>query len=318
MKSTPKVSVMVVAYNQAQLIRETLDSILAQDYDNLEIVVADDASTDGTSDILKEYATRYPDKFVLVLNERNQGITGNCNAALAACTGELVATFSGDDLFLPGKIRAQVEQFVQDPEVVLCYHPVEIFDSASNKTMYVTFQNPREVIRDFADIITGGGILGACSVMVRRSACPPGGFDARLPAVSDWLFHIEVAFNGKITNLNRVYGRYRKHARGASNRTFELLDETLYALDLAIQKHPDRPGLAELCRQGKARYLAGEVFRQMGKDVRIARDLAQRAVALNPENFKYRAMLGLCQISAVAQLAGLLLNRAKYLIKRYL
>jgi len=318
MNSTPKVSVMVVAYNQAHFIRDTLDSILAQDYDNLEIVVADDASTDGTQDIAREYAAKYPDKFVLVLSERNHGITANCNACFFACTGELIATFSGDDLFLPGKIRAQVQEFVRDPEVVFCYHPVEVFDSSTDTTLYVTFQNPREVIRGVEEIIVGGGVPGGCSVMVRRSACPPDGFDVRLPTVSDWLFQIEVALKGKVAKVDQVYGKYRKHRQGTTQRVHEFLNETLRTLDLIVEKHPDRPELVALCRKGKARYLAGEAFRQLTRNIATACKLSRQAVELDPANVRYRVLYLISRFQVLARIMGPMLNSGKYLIKRYM
>ena len=317
MNSIPKVSVMIMAYNQAHLIRETLDSILAQDYDNLEVVVADDASTDGMQNILLEYAALYPEKMVVVLNPQNLGITGNANVSLGACTGELIALFSGDDVMLPGKIKAQVEVFMKNPEVVMCYHPVEIFNSDSGQTLYVTFTNPRENIATVADIILGAGFPASCGVMIRRSAIPLGQYDSRLPNISDVLFLMEVALEGKIAKVAGVYARYRKHVQGASYRQLEFLDESLYAFDLMAQKHPEHPELTELCRQGKARYLAGEAFRQMGKDTQLAYQLAQRTVALDSGNLKYQALLVLCR-SPLAWLAGPMLNRAKYFIKRYL
>ena len=88
---SPKVSVMIVTYNQENLIGETIESVISQDYPNLEIVVADDASVDGTQSVIKAYQEKYPLQIKPVLNPVNLGITGNCNAALAACTGELVA-----------------------------------------------------------------------------------------------------------------------------------------------------------------------------------------------------------------------------------
>lgn len=318
MDANPKVSVMIITYNQAHFIRETLDSVLSQDYDNLEIVVADDASTDGTQNILKEYAAKYPDKFVLVLNERNLGITGNSNAAFFACKGELIAILGGDDLFLPGKITAQVKEFVQDSAVVLCYHPVEIFQSSTNKTMYITNQNPREDTNSVEEIIVRGGIPGASSIMIRRSACPPDGFDSRLPTVSDWLFPIEVALEGKVKKADAIYGRYRKHGQGASDRTLELLDESLYALDLAVQKHPEHPELVEFCRKGKARYIAGEAFRQLAKNPRTSNKLWQKAIEFNPKDIRLRFFSAIFRFGFIAILAGKLTVRLKYLIKRYL
>jgi glycosyltransferase involved in cell wall biosynthesis len=318
MNTLPKVSVMIVTYNQAAFIRETLDSVLAQEYENLEIVVADDASSDATPEILQEYAAKYPHTFVLVLHEHNQGITRNCNSALQTCTGEFIAILGGDDVFLPGKIRAQVTQFLEDPKVTLSYHPVEIFQSETGRVLYVTNRSRRESPLSAHEIIMHGGIDGASSVMVRRSACPPGGFDERLPVVSDWLFYIEAAAAGKVAKAEGIYGRYRKHARGTTQRVVELLDETLYSLDLVVEKHPEQPELAEICRKGKARYIAGEAFRQIGINATLSHRLSQQAVALDPFNLRYRLLLLCSSYQPVAAIAGALLNRSKYFIKRYL
>jgi len=164
---------MVVTYNQAHFIRETLDSILSQDYPHLEIVIADDASTDDTPRILEEYAARHPGRVKPILNQTNLGITGNCNVALSGCTGDLIAVMGGDDLFLPGKLSKQVAAFRDNPDAALCYHPVDIFESKSNKTIFVTDQHAREDIRSYQDIILKGGIAGASSVMIRPEAIPP-------------------------------------------------------------------------------------------------------------------------------------------------
>ena len=263
-KLLPKVSVMVITYNQEHLIAETLESVLSQDYENLEIVVADDCSKDKTAEIIKNYAQKYPGKVIPVLNEKNLGITGNSNAAFFKCTGDLIAVLGGDDLFLPGKIAKQVELFY-DPEVVLSYHPVEIFQHASNETLFVSNLTKNEDLRNAYEIISKGGIPGASSVMVRRSACPSEGFNPRLPVVSDWLFYIEVAMKGKVEKLDGVFGRYRKHGQGASDRTFELLDESLETLKIIQEKYPQDLKLKEACRDGAFRYVLGELFRQVVK-----------------------------------------------------
>ena len=260
----PKVSVMIITYNQCHLIAETIESVLSQDYKNLEVVVADDASTDGTRDVILDFQRRYPDTVIPVLNERNIGITGNSNAAFFACTGDLVAILGGDDLFLPGKIAAQVAQF-EDSNVVLSYHPVDIFNHADGKIIFRTNTTEKEKIHNAYDLIAKGGIPGASSVMVRRSACPAHGFDPLIPMVSDWIFNIEVALRGEVRELAGVYGKYRKHGLGASDRTFELLAESLLTLDVISQRYAGDPLLHEACQQGGYRYLLGELFRQVVK-----------------------------------------------------
>lgn len=101
----PLVSVHVITFNQAHLIHETLQSILAQDYANIEIIVADDGSTDGTANIISEYANQYPSKIIPLVAGPNLGITGNSNRGLQACKGKYIAFIGGDDLFLPSKIH---------------------------------------------------------------------------------------------------------------------------------------------------------------------------------------------------------------------
>ena len=82
------VSVSVITYNQEEFIEETLESILNQSYNNIEIIVSDDCSTDRTVQILKNYAKKYPNIVKPILNTENKGITENSNAALSACRGE--------------------------------------------------------------------------------------------------------------------------------------------------------------------------------------------------------------------------------------
>src|SRR4026207_1049489 len=96
--STPKVSVYLITFNQAQFIAKALESVLMQktvfDY---EIVVGDDCSTDGTIEILKSYQQRHPQKLKLVLHNENVGMMRNALDVLANCTGEYIACLEGDD-----------------------------------------------------------------------------------------------------------------------------------------------------------------------------------------------------------------------------
>src|SRR5689334_23285444 len=99
--SRPLVSVLVVAYNQISFIADTLASAVEHDYENLQVVVADDGSTDGTTDVVLDFARRHPGRVVPLTGGPNLGITRNCNRGLTACKGEYVAFLGGDDLFLP-------------------------------------------------------------------------------------------------------------------------------------------------------------------------------------------------------------------------
>ncbi len=276
----PLVSVMVITYNQNHLINETIESILAEPrYPNLEIVIADDCSIDGTQATLAEIQKKYPEIIKLILNEKNLGITKNSNAAFFATTGDFVALLGGDDLFMPGKINAQIELFLNDPHLSISYHAVEIFDDRTGEVLAVTDQKRRLLKSDVYDIIEKCGIAGASSIMVRRSSCPEYGFDERLPVVSDWKFSIDLAFNGRVAFLDGIYGRYRKTGSGASERTYQLLDESLLALELSQRERPSDMKLKSACQKGASRYIAGEVFRAVTNHPERAMSLANRMMS---------------------------------------
>src|SRR5437868_2369150 len=108
MASDPLVSVLVPAFNDAAFLAEALDSVLAQDVYSLEVIVSDDASTDGTLDVARAYAARDGRVRVLV-NAENLGMTRNWNRALAEARGEFVLKLDADDAIKPGTLGQMLE-----------------------------------------------------------------------------------------------------------------------------------------------------------------------------------------------------------------
>lgn len=216
----PSVSVAIITYNQIEFLQECIDSVLSQDYPNFEIVVADDASTDGTQDMLRKYEKKYPGKFVLRLEEENQGITANSNAAHFACKGKYIAWMGGDDLMLPGKLSQQVVFMEKSPEYVICYHDLEVFESPSLRKLRLFSENAPPRTGSLRELLRYGSFMGACSVMVRRSSAPEFGFDPRVPIASDWLYYVRTAQSGgRIGYLPSVLGKYRRHAANVTNKS---------------------------------------------------------------------------------------------------
>jgi glycosyltransferase involved in cell wall biosynthesis len=224
-----------------------------------------------------EYAVKHNGLIKYLQLEKNSGITANSNQGIQHSQGKYFALIGGDDVFLSDKIQIQTQFMEENPDVTISYHPVDIFESETNKTLIITNQTKVDTpqsLHELAQIC----IPGSVSVMVRSDALPEGGFDSRLPTVSDWLFYIEVAAKGKIGFINQTLARYRKHGNQASFRTYQLLEESLYNLDLAAEKLGNIEGLDLSIKKGKARYLAGEAFRQlMSGNRNIAHQLLLRA-----------------------------------------
>ena len=232
----PKISVHIIAYNQKDFIREAIDSALAQDYPNLEVVVADDASSDGTADIIAGYA-RDHGRVVAVLNPENLGITRNSNAALRACSGEFIAFMGGDDVLLPGKIGAQAAWFANRPERVLCGHQVEVFYQDDSRP-------PHPLSRH---ILAGTGAetfikhnpFGATAVMVRANRIPPYGFDETLPVVSDQMMWVDVLRDdGEFGFVPGTYARYRKHDANVTRDPFANLGDVERHFANVTERYP--------------------------------------------------------------------------------
>lgn len=212
-----KVSIAVITFNQVNLLKECLDSCLNQTYENIEIIVADDGSTDGTHEMLENYSINYPEKFVLRLSRVNQGITKNSNAALFACSGKYIAIMGGDDLMHQDKIREQVEFMEKNESCYISYHDMDVFESATNKTLYLYGEKNNSRSGDISTIIQHGTINCASATMYRANRIPCHGFREELPVVSDWMLTIDtLALGGEIIYLPKLLGRYRRHVQNVS------------------------------------------------------------------------------------------------------
>lgn len=238
----PLVSVAIITFNQKDFLIECIESILSQDYPNIEIIVADDCSTDGTKEVLNNYADKYNGKFILRLAENNQGITVNSNEAHFACTGKYIAWIGGDDLMLPGKVSRQVAFMESNPTCSICYHNLDVFDNKSGKTLHLYNDKYKAWEGGMEQIIRNGTFNGACATMVKRSDTPVYGFDNSLPVASDWLYWIETLRDGgKIKYINAVLGRYRRHSNNITKPSDKLeqnIIDHLNSCNLIIERYP--------------------------------------------------------------------------------
>ncbi len=111
----PLISVIIPTYNRGWIIKEAIDSVLAQEYINYELIVVDDGSTDDTHDILNSYQNNF-----LVLRQNNKGVSSARNRGLAAASGHFIAFLDSDDIWLPQKLSQQVDFFQSNPDALIC------------------------------------------------------------------------------------------------------------------------------------------------------------------------------------------------------
>ena len=122
-----KISVVTITYNSEATLRDTIESVLGQDYDNLEYLVIDGGSKDGTLDVIKEYR----DKIAYFVSERDNGISDAFNKGVSAATGEIIGIINSDDILLPGTLKALNENY--DPSVDVYGFNVLLWNSATGE-----------------------------------------------------------------------------------------------------------------------------------------------------------------------------------------
>ena len=114
-----KISVLMGIYNCSSTLKEAVDSILAQTYPNWELIFCDDCSTDDTYRIAQDYQNRYPEKIILLKNEKNLRLAYTLNRCLEVATGEFVARMDGDDRSTPDRFEKQVAYLRDHSDIVL-------------------------------------------------------------------------------------------------------------------------------------------------------------------------------------------------------
>ena len=259
----PLVSVSIITYNQAQFIHEALQSALSQDYKNIEVVVSDDGSTDGTAEIILEYARRHPGKVVPLVGGPNLGITGNSNRALKACQGKYIAFMGGDDTLLPTKVSKQVAWLEADKDRVLCYHDVDVYDSESGKSLYLWSQKYRFRMGNAKSVVKYGTFFAATSVMVRYPHQLHIVFNENIPTASDWLMWIEILERqvGYLGYVEGVYARYRRHPNNITSTGSHQLHDLMATIDAIEWLAPNKYNWE--CKQKRAEIYFLEAYKNI-------------------------------------------------------
>ena len=137
-----KVSVIMATYNCAGTVEKAIDSILAQTYENWVMIICDDGSTDHTLEILRRYKEEYPDKFVIIQNDRNRKLPYSLNHCLQYVETDLVARMDGDDWSTPDRFEKQVAFLMAHPEYDLVGTGVVVSDGQNTLATIVQPSTP--------------------------------------------------------------------------------------------------------------------------------------------------------------------------------
>ncbi len=193
----PKVSVIIPTYNRLPMLKEAVDSVLSQDFEDFELIVVDDGSADGTAEEIKKYGGRV--RFLQV--SENRGVSAARNRGLLHARGKYVAFLDSDDLWVKGKLKIQVAFLDDNPQYPLCYTD-EIWIRKGKRV------NPKVRHAKYSGWIFEKClplcIISPSSAMMRRALFSRVGlFDEALPVCEDYDFWLRVSARFPVFFINR-------------------------------------------------------------------------------------------------------------------
>ncbi len=245
-----KVSVLITTYNFAEFIERAIQSVLQQTYKDIEIIVADDGSSDDSQQIIKSLASKYAPIIIPVLSEVNKGLSHNINQGLDRCKGDFIAILSGDDLMHPDKLSKQIQFLEQNPDCGICTHEMEVFESETGKPLYLTNERYRMPKKSGIEVMLSTNWLFdrpiqnlPSSIVGRADFLSPHRYDVRLRYYNECLYLIDclAASQKKWGHLPEVLGRYRVHDKqihANKNASGVFFEETLIMLAIAAVRYP--------------------------------------------------------------------------------
>ena len=136
----------MAVYNAEKTLDEAIESILGQTYQNWQFIICDDCSTDGTYDKLLGYQKNYPEKFVIIQNEKNSKLAYSLNHCLQYADGEYIARMDADDISLPERFEKQVEYLESHPNIAVVGTSMIRFDEGGDFGEITSYQNPNKYI----------------------------------------------------------------------------------------------------------------------------------------------------------------------------
>jgi glycosyltransferase involved in cell wall biosynthesis len=212
----PKVSVCIPTYNSARYLRQAIETVLNQDYGDYELVVCDNASTDGTTELCRGYESprmRYQ-RF-----EDHSNQAGSFNRCLQEARGEFITILHADDYLLPGFLKDRVNRLSGRPEIGSVFGAVEVVDECGS---VVSLNRPWPDDKAFAPKELLPSLLCGClvsppSLMVRRVIAESAGpFRTDLTWGHDWEWALRLAENAGVLYTSRVLAAYRIHSESGT------------------------------------------------------------------------------------------------------
>jgi len=228
----PLVSIIVLTYNSSEYVLETLESAKLQSYQNIELIISDDCSTDNTVEMCKNWIEKKNERFKrteLLTVKKNTCIPANANRGLYASNGELVKLIAGDDTMESTYITKCVEALYHNPNCVACFTNSNIINANSELIKKEDCSKYRSGYI-FDDIFFLKYFpKGPSFIYKRKTLFDLGLYDENI-WVEDYLMLMKLTYNFEVKHINEYLVNYRKHSSNSGNTSLKLLDSQLQSI----------------------------------------------------------------------------------------
>lgn len=224
-------------FNSRRYISLAVESILAQTFRDFEFIIIDDGSSDGTGDILRQYAARDPR--IILIHQHNQGVSAAANRGLAIARGEFLARMDHDDIALPQRLQRQVDFLRQHPECVAVGAQVLMIDCDEFPIRIPLAPQTHEQIEA---AFTHEWAIFHPTLMARTAVMREvGGYSLEYTAIEDLDLFIKLAERGRLANLPEVLLKYRQHIRSVCYTQYEKQAAQMAAVLRDAEKRRGKP-----------------------------------------------------------------------------
>jgi len=259
-----RVSIIMPAFNREEYVAEAIDSVIAQTYEDWELIVVDDGSTDATLSIASTYADADPAR-IRILSQPNRGVVAARNAGIGISRGTFVAFLDSDDTWEPGKLASQIAVYEADPNAAFVYTGFTTIEADGSRLREV-LPDPR-FQGDISELLwlVDNEILGATLLVRRSTLLAVGMFDSRLAGAENLALRLRLAETGPVRFVDESLYNYRRHGTNLSSDQARMLDERLKIIETYLARLDGRHG-ALFRRKVQARHdrLRGDLAFQSG------------------------------------------------------
>ena len=234
MNNAPLVSIIAICYNHTAFLERTINSILQQNYPNLEVILIDDHSSDNSVELLRKHAKEY--NWLLIENNINIGLCKSFNKGLKICQGEFVIDLALDDILLPARVNEQVRTFQTLPkDYAIVYSNANYIDE--NDQLIGIHHNKEASFHPSGNLFTAivqDYFICSPTVMTRKNALLEiGGYDEELQ-FEDWDFWLRISRKYKFSYIDKILTEKRILKTSLSSAFFNQKSHLMHQSIVAI------------------------------------------------------------------------------------